>query len=189
MTIQAHSVFASELGNAVPADVYHRQVLRFSINPMSTTDQINKMLNEHQAIFQAILAGAEVVWDGCNYAGRFTQDATALIDGLNLEQESETCICTLAEFLQDNLFPAEGQDVNEFVAEVAALNGEGGWYFSTAREVDVADVRDELLNLWAEQLYSGEKLSEPVALALLEDGRCDDSAYVDELREFAGVAA
>lgn len=165
MTIQAHSVFASdklfpvyskyphepnpqrafiildirtgevdadytgELGNAVPADVYHRQVLRFSINPMSTTDQINKMLNEHQAIFQAILAGAEVVWDGCNYAGRFTQDATAL------------------------------------------------------------EIRDELLTLWGEQLYTGEALPESVAQALLEDGRCNDSAYLDELREFAGVAA
>lgn len=168
--------YSGEIGNAVPVNVWDGTVLRFPIPAMTTTSEIEEAITEHLADFQAILDCED------------SEKAQSLKYDLEHKLEvigGEASVCTLAEFLQDGLFPAPEQTVADFVTELAGLNGENGYYFSTSVEPDTDDVQNELMKLWADHLYAGEHLPRAAALALLADGRCDDSAWMDELREFA----
>lgn len=172
-------------------DVWNNLILHFSIPCELTTDEIEQLIANGVGSFQQILDCVSEEWNGNNYYAQISEQASELI--LELENELESVeasasVCTLAEFLQDEVFPAAGQSVSEFVEELAALNGENDCYYSTERQPSHEDVKDDLLALWAEYLYNGDDLPQAVAVALLEDGLCDDSAWLDELTELANQA-
>jgi len=59
----------SEIGNAVPMDVWHGIVRRYSIGPI-LADAVNAMMDTITAHAQTVLDHAEIVWDGNNNIGR-----------------------------------------------------------------------------------------------------------------------
>lgn len=181
--------YSGEVGNAVPSSVWHDLVLRFKLMPETTADQIEKIINENAEMLQKILDGAEVVWNGSNWVGQFTDEAQDVIDSINQQDlfvcEAEGGMIELAEWIEDKPFPTDGQTLEQFAEDIIDSDGEGGLYFREPYSVDslLSDLRD----IWAEMLYSGRDIPDLVAQHLLEHGTCDDSAWMDELRDFAAV--
>lgn len=85
--------YNSEVGNGMPASVYHGIDLRFPLSQVLTADGANKLLAEIAPLAQRVLDGSEVDWDGRNHVGRIlTDDAQAahdaieaLCEGINVE--------------------------------------------------------------------------------------------------------
>lgn len=65
-----------EIGNAVPANVFHGRTIRWSI-PCLSASAANVLLDELRADAEAILAGYSEEWDGNNNVGRLNESATA----------------------------------------------------------------------------------------------------------------
>jgi len=77
--------YNTEIGNAVPFDVYHGHVQRFSI-PLLKTDDLNALLDEIAPLAERVIDGYESVWNGNNHVARFSDDARAA-----LEEIEELC--------------------------------------------------------------------------------------------------
>jgi len=168
--------YSGEIGNGLPADVWNGIVIRFPINCMSTTSEIDTMIADCLADFQAVLDCED---------GEELESLKYDIER-KLAAGSETSICTLAEYLAyESEYPDENQSIEAFAADLLDGNGDNNVWFSP--ELDSADhVIDALLDMWADTLYAGDDLPALAAQALLADGRCADSQWMDELREFAG---
>lgn len=87
--------------------------------------------------------------------------------------------------IQNQPFPAPGHSIAEFAEEVAASDGEGGFYFDRPQTTE--DMIYHLKHLWVEMLGAGHDLPATVAKFLIEEGICDDSASMTKLREFAAA--
>lgn len=68
-----------EIGNAVPASVWHNRTLRWDVAPAARDGVVDGWLDgtdEHLAALLArVHAGHTVEWDGNNHVGRLTDDA------------------------------------------------------------------------------------------------------------------
>lgn len=172
--------YSGEIGGGMSFDVFHNIVIRAPINPETTADQITEIINDNLDLFQKILDASEVVWDGSNYVGRTDYELYELTEiGF---QRYEGGIINLAEWIQNDPFPADGVTVEQFAQE--ALDSEdNGYYF--LREMTVDEMLSDLRSIWADMLYSGKDIPKAVAQYLLETGECDDSQWMDELKEFA----
>ncbi|HUW71548.1 MAG TPA: hypothetical protein VMX33_15080 [bacterium] len=74
-----------EIGNAVPAAVYHHKVLRFPIPCDLSTLGICQLGEHVRPLLARIHAGHSVDWNGSNMVGRFTDDAAVAIEELEYE--------------------------------------------------------------------------------------------------------
>jgi len=82
LDIEDGTLFAgvsAEIGGAVPARVWHGRELQFAIPGTLKPEAVNCLMRELADDMQAILDGAEVVWNGNNYVGKFTDDAQDII--------------------------------------------------------------------------------------------------------------
>lgn len=71
----------AEIGNGVPASVYHQIVLRWDI-PTLTAPSANRLLDKLATLATQVLAGATTEWDGNNHVGKLTADARAAADDI-----------------------------------------------------------------------------------------------------------
>lgn len=83
--------YSGEIGNAVPASVWHGIDRRYRIAPAITGKALAEFLAaaEFQALAQRIVAGSEVVWDGNNHVSRLDDDAKAAEEALESLVERE----------------------------------------------------------------------------------------------------
>jgi len=184
--------YTSEIGNAIPGRVWHGIVLRFGISPESTADQIEKIINDNAEAFQQILDGADVVWDGNNNVGKLNEEAQAVYDRLNDYGNGFCCdheggmIDDLGVWMDGPGYLPAGKSFDDYAQELFDCDGNDGYYFADHLS-DVDLIKMELLQLWADQLYSGDEIPANVAKLLIENGTCNNSQWMDELREFANA--
>lgn len=172
----------SSLTGGVPFDVFHGLVIRFPINPESTADQIGAIIEDNAALFQSILDKSSVEWKNGNKVGIVDYDLSELTD-IGFQTYQEGGIIDMAQWIENDPFPAEGQSVTEFAQGILETDGQDGYFFQENMTAD--DILCELRTIWANHLYSGEELPKSVAQYLLDTGECDDSAWLDELRDFS----
>lgn len=81
-TIEAGT--SGEIGNGVPAPVWHGVMRRIRIEADVDGDALAAFLESEDviALIQRILDGGKVEWDGSNYVGHLDEDATAAEDKL-----------------------------------------------------------------------------------------------------------
>lgn len=68
--------YDAEIGNAVPATVWHGLERRYSI-PILTADAANRVMKEIVPFAERIVAGTEAEWDGHNTVAVMNEDAQA----------------------------------------------------------------------------------------------------------------
>lgn len=178
--------YSGEIGNAVTMDVWHNRTLRWSINSQLSGSQVQEILEDILPTLQTILDGSEIEWNGNNWVGRIVTDAARAADEkmdrdseYGLGYDIETSVITdLKEWLanggRDCWMPTESDDVEQYITQFD-LDG------YTALE----DVRETLMDLWADELYSGEAVQQNVAQYLLASEHCAGSAWLDELKAYA----
>lgn len=176
------------VGNAVNSRVWHGIVLRWTINPKTSSSTLSAMINENLAFFQSILDAAEVVWDGNNHVGRVSLDIESdwekFLDG----DLDGGVVDSFEDWIYDHRFPSEGQALDDYIKEIHSFDGADGWYFSTEKS-SIEEVRNMIFDFWAEYLYCDNDLPKEVAAALLADGRCAGSQWIEELTAFANQSA
>lgn len=69
------AAYNSEIGNAVPSDVYHGLVRRYYLPYPIYSDSANGLMADILPLAQRVCAGFEVVWDGHNHVGKLSDDA------------------------------------------------------------------------------------------------------------------
>lgn len=179
--------YSGEIGNAVPSAVWYSLVLRFKLAPETTAGQIEIIISDNKDLFQSILDGSESVWDGSNWVGKFSEQAQESIASINEVDafmfDLEGGMIDLAQWIEDKPFPEDGQTLEQFAQGVIDSDGQNGYYFREIPNIDsmLSDLRD----IWADMLYRGNEIPVIVAKHLIEHGSCDDSQWMDELREFA----
>jgi hypothetical protein len=175
--------YSGELGSARPADVFHGIKRRYPVRCDLTLDQVTTLLTDILPTLQRVLEGSEVVWNNCNRAGKLNDAALGaeaeLTDWNMLGADFDHRVITdLAEWMVESgegcWLPGDADNIAEFI-RVFDLDG----------FVAGEDVGDTLMELWADRLYNGDPLPANVALALIEDGRCDDSNWTEELQAYA----
>lgn len=67
--------YNAEIGNSVPADVYHGHTRRYGI-PLLTPTATNDLLENIAPLAQRVVDGYESVWNGNNHVARLNGDAT-----------------------------------------------------------------------------------------------------------------
>jgi len=163
--------YSREIGNAVPMTVYHNIDLRWNIPATAKAYTIDNAIDCLIDLFQIVLDGHSEYWDGNNYVGQLTDDASAASEKIQREldammQDDEGgLIESLAEWIEPQPFPAEGQSVEDFAAEVASSDGDDGWYFEHGYTDE--EMLSELSDVWAEMLYAGKDIPEVVARHLM----------------------
>lgn len=80
----AEARFSGEVGNAVPAYVWHRRALRFAVPSEIKGGVIAAFLEseEFQVLARRICDGYEKAWDGSSHVGRYTSDAREAMEEL-----------------------------------------------------------------------------------------------------------
>lgn len=74
-----HADWNCEIGNAVPAAVWHGHTRRWGIATL-TADAANDLLDEIAPLAERVCDGYERDWDGNNHVARFSADALAAMD-------------------------------------------------------------------------------------------------------------
>lgn len=182
-----------KIGNAIPFSVWHNRKLRFSIAPEMRNNEIAELIDSLKDEFQKILNGASVEWDGSNNIGRFNDESQRCLDDLNeafsqcyfgIAESSMINEESFADWLGDDVFPSTGQSVEEFADKLYSLDGESDCWFSD--NINSPDaILSQLKCVWTENhLYQYDSLPQDVAKHLLDDGYCDDSYWLDELKRF-----
>lgn len=70
----------AEIGNAVLSDVYHNRVIRIRIN-FTTKKEAKNFVLENIELFRTLVDGMRTRWNGSNYVGVLTDEASdALAD-------------------------------------------------------------------------------------------------------------
>lgn len=73
--------YNAEIGNGVPASVYHGRTRRYSI-PLLTAAAANRVMAELRPLAERIVAGSDIDWDGSNMVASLNEDARAAEDEL-----------------------------------------------------------------------------------------------------------
>lgn len=186
--------YNGEMGS-VPVVQWHNIVLTFPISAETKADQIEQIINDNAEKFQAILDDSEVVWDGSNNVGSFGEKTTALLSELGFyadgnpeglqSYDSQVCMIDeeyFAEWVSD--ISLQNYDLDSLAEDLHNCDGDGNAYFTDSMNSKNA-IYTQLLDIWAERLYSGYDVPKEVAQTLLDEGKCDESAWVEELKEFA----
>lgn len=71
-----------EIGNAVPANVFHSLVIRVSLPGVSIQTEARDFYAEHIKLIHRISAGMGEKWDGNNTVGTLTDDAREALEEL-----------------------------------------------------------------------------------------------------------
>lgn len=177
--------YSGEIGNAVPANVWHGLVRRYPINPQLTGAQVGELLDRLLPTLQRVLDGSSIEWDGNNYVGRLDENAEAAenelaMAGDELGREYETdLLVDLAEWLAAGN-KSEWMPNSDAAGFLVLLEAD-----LKARYTVIEDVADVVCDMWANELYSGAELPQSVAQYLLDDGRCADSRWTEELAAYA----
>lgn len=184
-TGEVDAQFSGEIGNGMPADVWHGTVRRYPIRSDLSGAQIMEVIEDIKDTLQGILDNSEVVFDNGNWVGQLKKTGESAEDSLPelLGTDLKSIVITdlkdwLAESDDNAWLPEEGADISAFVEEVKA--GIAAEEYITSENVE-----DCLLGLWEDRLYNGDPLPSNVAKALRKDGRCDDSAWTSELESYA----
>lgn len=181
--------YSSEIGNGVPADVFHDLVLRFPLSPETSAAEIESIISDNKDLFQSILDEAEEVWDGSNWVGSLSARGRDIFEELGHHNFFCACaeggIIDLPQWVEDNPFPKDGQSLESFAQDIIDSDGENNYFFIEPYE-SVEQMLGDLRDVWTDYLYAGREIPKLVAQHLIEHGTCDDSAWMDELREFAG---
>jgi hypothetical protein len=161
--------YSGEIGNAVPADVWHNRRLRWYINGAMAGSDINNLIDEITPLLEIVHAGHDEDWDGSNWVGVLTdeaQEASEQIERICADYRPSVEAWDVDTWLwnscslSDN-WPAD-KTLDEAVSELeqAAL-GEA---------VLLGSVRDSLLEFAKNAFDSGDDLHENAIQALLDEG-------------------
>ena len=173
--------YSGEIGGGLPADVWNKKVLRFNINPMTHKDEIETLINSYSEEFTKLVELYQ--------AEEFEQISEMDFD-LNekiLQEGVENfMIDDLAQWIMADGWPEPGTTLRTYVAEVAATDGENDHFFPEEL-TDMEYLKEAILLVWADWLYSDQDIPPHVARILLDQGTCSGSRWMDELREFAAA--
>lgn len=181
--------YDSTIGDSVPKDVWNDIILRFKLEPQTTAGRIEQIINENKELFQAILDDSKVILVNGDHKGYLGKRARDLFDSrsdgslFRFLTGYDGGIIDLAQWIEDKPFPANGQSLESFAQQIIDTDGLNDFYFLEPYTIDslLSDLRD----IWASMLYAGETIPNQVAQHLIAHGTCDDSQWLDELREFA----
>ena len=120
------AAYNAEIGNAVPAEVWHGYIRRYAI-PALLPSAANALMAEWESLARRVCDGYESKWDGNNYIAHLTEDAQAADEEL------------------DYLAMSTDWEPTEMVQMSTA----GDWFSEVADEV--AGKTDEELEIVAEQ--------------------------------------
>lgn len=194
-----YATYSSEIGCGVSSDVFNNITLRFSISCYLSNEQISDLINDNMYIFQFLMATHNVDYDNCNLKGFVNDelDSEAINDLYNYWHEihflnSEDGVNpyiheSLEEWLGDfhDYYSLNQGTFDDFCNELFNSNGEDHQYFPL-EITDVELLQNAYLDVLAEKLYNGNDLLKEQAQLLIDDGRCADSQWTEELEEFAG---
>jgi len=79
---QLHIDWNSEIGNAVPARIWHGIERRIHI-PWTTKAAARQFISDNRKQFQALVDGMGEKWDGNNHVGTLTSEATTALEALD----------------------------------------------------------------------------------------------------------
>lgn len=86
----------SEIGNAIPVDVWHGRIRRYTLpSAYLRSDAIGALMDEVAPLAQRVCDGYSEEWDGSNYAARLTDDAQQAEEGIYealSEADEDDCI-------------------------------------------------------------------------------------------------
>ncbi len=176
--------YDSNVGGGTSEDKWNQRVLTWDLNAQTSVDDIKSILEENKPYFQTILDSSEIVHKDGNRIG-----VTQGYESINWDQFVSTeleggVVESFGDWLAGEHFPKDGQTSNDFIKEVLELDGEDGWYIASTKST-FESVQDLMYDIWADLLYSDEDIPAVAAKALIEDGRCNDSTWTEELKEFA----
>jgi hypothetical protein len=83
-----HIDWNAEIGNAVPASVWHNIERRIHGN-WETKQAAREFIAEHRADFQILVDGMDEKWDGNNYVGTLTPEAAEALEKLEYASYNE----------------------------------------------------------------------------------------------------
>ncbi len=66
-----------EIGNAVPASVWHNRTLTWRVPADARGEALLAFVKDHQRLFERVWQGHKVEWNGNNWVGKLTEDAKA----------------------------------------------------------------------------------------------------------------
>lgn len=178
---------SGEIGNGMPAEVWRGVIRRYPLRSDLTLEQVNDCINDVADTLRTIYAGSSVEHDGSNWVGRLNEDAESAEESLPelIGSDMESLVITnLTEWLtesgEDGWLPSENDSIQSFVAEVeATIDSEG--------LVTGENVKNCLVDLWADRFEENGNIPVNVAKTLFDDGRFEDSAWEEELNEAAQV--
>jgi hypothetical protein len=78
---------SSEIGNAMPMEVWHGVQIRIGVPPCVDPGMITEWLESEKAqiLLGRIIAGHRVEWDGSNHRGRMSEDSVSALEELEYE--------------------------------------------------------------------------------------------------------
>ena len=79
----------SEIGNAVPCKVWHGEIRRYTIPSSYTRKDIETFYSAHRALFEKVVNGLSIEWNGSNNAGVLSDAATQAEDEIQYALYSE----------------------------------------------------------------------------------------------------
>lgn len=186
--------YSSVVGSCeMPESVFHDRILRFPIDSNIRAEKINELIEDNINTFQLILNGSTVKWDGNNFTGRFNEKIGGIIEILSdeLEQQSHDynidIIHTsedLLNYLDSEIYPKQDQSFTDF-AQAIISNIDLKEYALSDAINSPEKLLDVLEDTWAELLYCGRVLPQNVAQYLLNEGTCNNSQYMPELKAMA----
>ncbi len=165
--------YNSEIGNGVPMAVFNRRTIRWGVGGCPTIDEANRLLKAIEGSAQAILDGAEVVWDGHNYVGRLNEHAREQEEGIERTLDDVWASeehWDAADWLCEGDPLVEGNTTDEEIAKIAAevvaealrdnkylseedcvsfLQGQRDDLAATPREINSTDEAEEAESLFA----------------------------------------
>ena len=172
--------YSSETGS-FPCDVWNRKVLRFSVSSMTNRDEIEELINRFSEVFEKLVA----LYKEEKYE-EITEIEFNLSETFSNEVPDSFIIDDFQEWLMNGGWPEAGSTIRNYVAEIAATNGDGEAWLPE-KMTDNEYLKGSILLVWADLLYDGEEIPAHVAKILLSEGTCTDSEWMDELKEFAAA--
>lgn len=114
-----------EIGSAVPFGVYQGRILRVPVPFYAHGPSLARELESEpvRVMFERIVAGHSVEWDGSNHVGRLTDDARAAVEELEarLQDVPQTEVWDAADwYSSDDPPPIEADTTDEQIMRMAA---------------------------------------------------------------------
>lgn len=116
--------YSGEIGNAVPANVWHGLVRRIPVTPYAKGTVLAAFLesDELRTLVERMIAGFESVWNGNNYVSKMTPDATAAEDELERAAEAFFDPADLVQVYSVDTFMETAMSTDEDAGEIELEN-------------------------------------------------------------------